>query len=656
MRNCFRWCVLLAGLAVLNPENATAQEVRSESPPELVFAVSRYAQLLSDAPASVSVITREEIDRFGWCTIGEILSAARGIFVSYDRNYQYATVRGLARLGDFNTRVLLLLNGRRLSGGFEEGALIGTEAAIDVGAIERVEIIHGPGSAMFGTNAFYAVVNLVTRAGRTQPGVAVEVGAASFHTWNGSVAFGHRTDGVDLFGLASAMKSAGPDLYYREYDDSTSNNGRAVGVDGDEVVRGYARLGLGELTLEAAASSRTKETPTGSYETIFNDPRARLRDRVTMASASWEHALADLSRVWASATYHKADYDGWYPYESALVRDYGEAQSWTLEGQYQRYFGRHSGTFGGEIRRISKVTLGVFDEDPYFSYLDGRHSSRTWAVFGQGELKIGSIGTLVAGVRHDWYSTFGGTTSPRFALVLKLGERDTVKALYNRAFRAPSPNELYYHDGNMTQKRPEKLEPERTDTFELVWERPVGRGLAAVVSLYRVQVRDLMAMTIDPSDDLMVFSNLDRVRSTGVELECRGQIAGWINVRASYAFQDAEDRGTGEAPAGSPRHLGRVGLTTGIPKVGGSAALELRYVGERPTRDGTEVGGYTLINALVRAHLLRSDILEVCAGVDNMLDANWGTVGGDEHKQLEIPMDGRTFRLGLRARFGGRTP
>src|SRR3989454_5505517 len=135
-----------------------------------VFGASKYEQKPSEAPASISIITADEIQRYGYRTLSEILRSVRGLFTTYDRNYSYIGARGFDRPGDYDTRILLLLDGHRINDNVYDQASIGTESIVDVNAIERVEVIRGPSSSLYGTNAFLAVVNVITKSGRELKG------------------------------------------------------------------------------------------------------------------------------------------------------------------------------------------------------------------------------------------------------------------------------------------------------------------------------------------------------------------------------------------------------------------------------------------------------------------------------------------------------
>jgi outer membrane receptor for ferrienterochelin and colicins len=128
-----------------------------------VVSASKYKQKVTEAPSSVSIITSDEIKQYGYRTLADILRSLRGFFVTSDRNYNYIGARGFSRPGDYNTRFLILLDGHRLNDNIYDQAYIGTEFIIDVDLIDRVEIIRGPSSSLYGTNAFFGVINVITK-------------------------------------------------------------------------------------------------------------------------------------------------------------------------------------------------------------------------------------------------------------------------------------------------------------------------------------------------------------------------------------------------------------------------------------------------------------------------------------------------------------
>src|SRR6185312_5537081 len=124
-----------------------------------VYSASKLEQKSTEAPSSTTVITSDEIKRYGYRTLADVLRSVQGFYVSNDRNYEFLGARGVS-LGDFNSRVLLLVNGHRVNTDLNDGAFIGTSFILDVDLIDRVEIIRGPGSVLYGNNAFFGVINV----------------------------------------------------------------------------------------------------------------------------------------------------------------------------------------------------------------------------------------------------------------------------------------------------------------------------------------------------------------------------------------------------------------------------------------------------------------------------------------------------------------
>jgi outer membrane receptor for ferrienterochelin and colicin len=172
MRIAARICctaLLVSPLACLFPARAAHTQELDVSHISLdsllavpVHAAARYAQAVAYAPASVSIVTAAEIEALGMRTLGDVLSAVPGMYLSDDRNYAYVGVRGFSRPSDYNNRLLVLLNGHPMNENTYGSAFVGLETPIDMGIVERVEVVRGPASALYGSNAMLAVVNIVT--------------------------------------------------------------------------------------------------------------------------------------------------------------------------------------------------------------------------------------------------------------------------------------------------------------------------------------------------------------------------------------------------------------------------------------------------------------------------------------------------------------
>ena len=182
---------------------------------EIVVAGSKRAQESREVASFVSVVSAAEIREHGYRTLADVLRTLPGFYVSNDRNYSYIGVRGFSRPGDWNSRVLLLLNGLRTNESLYDLAYIGEEFSVDVDLIDRVEVIRGPSSALYGSNAYFAVINVVTRDGNSLAGTELTTSAASFGTYSGRASYGRAFEnGLDLLVSGTYSDGKGRNLFY----------------------------------------------------------------------------------------------------------------------------------------------------------------------------------------------------------------------------------------------------------------------------------------------------------------------------------------------------------------------------------------------------------------------------------------------------------
>jgi outer membrane receptor for ferrienterochelin and colicin len=134
---------------------------------ESVSSASGFTQKVTEVHASVTFVTSEDIQRYGYRTLAEVLKSVPGFYVSYDRNYSYVGVMGYGLPGDYNSRIALLIDGHRMNDNIYEGALLGTDFPLDVDLIDCVEVIRGPNSSLYLASAFLGVINVITKKGGT---------------------------------------------------------------------------------------------------------------------------------------------------------------------------------------------------------------------------------------------------------------------------------------------------------------------------------------------------------------------------------------------------------------------------------------------------------------------------------------------------------
>ena len=626
-----------------------------------VFSASKYKQKATEAPSSVSVVTAEEIRKYGYRTLADILNSLRSFYITDDRNYNSIGVRGFAPPGDSNTRLLLLVDGHRINDGIFDAATIGTEFLLDVDLIERVEVIRGPSSSLYGSNAFFGVINVITRRGKDLKGTEVSGEAASFGAFKGRATYGNRFgSGLEVLLSGTAFRREGENLFFPEFNDPATNNGIAEKRDGDKFRSFFSTLSYRDFTLQAAYISREKTIPTGSYGAVFNDPRNRTVDERYYADLKYEGSFDEKTSVTGRVYYDWYGLRGDYVFSDNAVnpvppflfvnKDDIRNAWWGAEAKLtRRMLETHRLTVGVEYRDYFRQDQRNFDENPFASLLDDKRSTRVWAIYLQDEFEIAKGLILNAGVRHDRYSTIGGTTSPRVALIYNPRPKTTLKLLYGKAFRAPTVFETYYTDGEDTQKANPVLRPEKIETVEGVVEQSIGDHLRLLAAGYYYKITDLITQETDPADALLVYRNVGPVRARGVETALNGRWGNGLEGRASYTYQETTD-GLGQSLVNSPRHLAKLNLIVPLLAEKVFAGGETQYVSKRTSLQGDIARAYHVVNLTLSGRNLVKG-LDGSAGVYNLFDYRYGDPTGNKLPEDILARDGRSFRAKLTYRF-----
>jgi iron complex outermembrane receptor protein len=622
-----------------------------------VFGASKRLQPVTEAPASITIVTADEIRRYGYRTLADVLRGVRGLYVTSDRNYDYVGVRGFLRPGDYDTRVLLLVNGHRMNDSIFQQASIGFDFGLDPSIFERVEIIRGPASSLYGTSAIFAVVNVITKTGTSLNGGVVGVEGGSGNTWGTHVAMGRRfKNGVDAMVSATGVRTAGEkQLFFPEFNSPESNNGVAVSADSERARQMFASVKFGAVTFTGAYADRPKTVPTAAFGTVFNDTRFQTMDRRAFFDAQVDHPAGRM-RMTGRAYVDYYGYRGTYPYSNNpgapeatyLNHDFGLGTWWGLEGRATRPLpGHQSLTFGGEFHDNRSQHQGSWGGDDPLANWDLNRSARDGGIFAQDDVHIGSHVILNGGARFDAYGGYSRLT-PRAALIVNSSPNQAFKVLYGRAFRAPNAYELDYYSH---QQRNETLRPERVRTTELVWERYQGRALRTSVSAYWNDIDQLISLVDNPNAtgdfDTLLFKNEGHVTARGLELEAEVRLASGVQGTASYAFQHARDVATGEQLTNSPHHLAKFRLSLPGPSRG-FFSLEANAIGRRITLAGSTVAPVALVNATWTAPV--SAALDFSASVRNVFNARYADPASNEHVEAAIPQRGRTVVASLRWR------
>ena len=613
-----------------------------------------YLQDDRKAPSSVTVVTADEIQKCGYRTLADILRSVRGFYVTYDRNYSYVGVRGFSQPGDYNSRILLLLNGHRLTDNLYNSASIGTEFQIDVDLIDRVEIVRGPSSSLYGTNAFFAVVNVITKDTHHLSGLELAGEVDGFGTYRGRSTYGQRFHGVELLLSGTGYDSAGPArLFFPAFASPSTNNGYALHADYDSSESFFGQLSFGHFTLESVGSTREKGIPTASFNTVFDDLLTRTTDDRGYVDLKYERTLHENTQLTASVYFDRVTYHGVYVYPPVdpskgkeLNEDFGRGDwTGTKVNITRPLFKKHRVTGGASFRDNLRQDQSNYDINPYVAFLNDQRQSKDWALFAQDEFSVLPSLTLSAGVRYDHYETFGGTTNPRLALIYSPRSHTTIKALYGSAFRAPNYYELYYHDGVSQEPNPHLL-PETITTGELVWEQDLSSKMRFTADAFESNIRHLIDQHTDPRNNFLFFANTGKARSRGLEFELAGRTLKGIEGRVSYTFQQAVDSATGIHLTNSPEHMAKAEVIWPFARRRMFLGTDLQYMSSRTTLSGPAVEPYTIANLTLSTREFAGGF-RLSGSVYNLFNRIYSDSVGAEIRSTMVQQNGRDFRVSL---------
>jgi outer membrane cobalamin receptor len=620
------------------------------------YTASKHAQDTSDAPASVTIITKADIRTYGYRTLADVLQAVRGFWVNSDRNYSYLGVRGFARPGDYNTRVLLLVNGHRLNDNIDDGAMIGTEFPLDIALVERIEIVRGPGSSLYGTNALFGTINVITQQPTLAPTVEVSLDAATQFTGKARLTVGlpKLLDGALV--SASVYDSAGNHrLYFPEFDSPEPNHGVAIDVDGDRNASTFALLRWKHFQLQSLFGSRRKVIPTASYGTIFNDPGTHTTNTAGFTELSYQRDFVDGLQLTSRMYYDGFVYRGTYAYAFDGVRvlalDNARSDSVGTETNISRPLGhRNVVTAGGELRcDLRQVQQDRLQSSPTLA-LNSHEQSRVFALYAQDEIRVTARLLVNAGVRFDRYSTFGSTVNPRVAAIFHADKKTAIKYSYGKSFRAPSAYELFYADGASQEASP-GLRPERIASQTLGIERVLSPVFHVAAEAFSNSLSQMLDAQIDPANGMYHFVNVNSSNGKGLEFQFDAQHKG-ARAELSYTVQRSVDRQAREELANSPQHAVKLNARVPFPPAL-LAGFGLQYLSHQRTPGSLDIPDSLTVNLTIstRKPIFGFDLSASCYNVLNRRNYD---PPSPSLLQTRLLQDTRGFRVQVTRRISGR--
>lgn len=652
-----------AAQAHLSEEEELAQVYGDKSS---VSIATGSAQPLRRAPAVATVITAEDIAAMGATGLDQVLETVPGMHVARSAiNYEPLYIaRGIYSVN--NPQMLMLQNGVPMT-----TLLTGSRGTIwggyPVDQIARIEIIRGPGSALYGADAFSGVINIVTKGAADIPGTQLGAGGGSFHTREAWVQHGGKLGPLDVAAYVRAGSTDGARSLVTA--DAQSARDKLFGTHaslapgpvntGYDAVDAHLDLALAQwpqLRLRAGYQLRYN-AGTGAGVASALDPVGKERGERMLADLGWtDAALADNWSAGAAASVMQYKQrittdlrlsppgtrfpTGLFPDGFIGHPDTSERQlRLSAHAAYHGWTGHklrlglghddldmyHTATFKNYVFNRAGVpvpTGPVIDYSQIQPFLLPQRRTVNY-VTAQDEWQFARDWALTAGVRHDRYSDFGGTTNPRLAVVWDAALDLTAKLLYGRAFRAPSFNEQYGIN-NPVQRGNPALQPERIGTLEAALAWQASQRLQLNLNLYRHAIRDIIRGVPNAQAGTgATFQNTGNQHGKGLELEAVWEAARTVQVAGSYAWQRSIDDASGQDAGYAPRHHLNGRVDWHVPGLG-VLSPQFNRVAERRRAPGDtrpRVPDYTTLDlAFSTGRLLRH--WEFSLAARNLFNAN----------------------------------
>ena len=446
---------------------------------------------------------------------------------------------------------------------------------IEMNLIKQIEIIRGPASALYGSNAMFATINIITKSADEAGPLSLSVETGSFGEKKTQVVETATLGGAKVLFSGSVFNNAGESpLFFPQYDTPQSNYGKAIDMAGERGYHLFATLNWRNWTVTAAFSGDSKIQPISWGPTIFNDRGTQNNDERNFVDAVYERQIAGGTLRWRTY-YDSFHYKGRgdYALSDGAVEDNRQSELGDWVGTQLTYrvrpFFAGDLTVGVEGKVDIRAFLTDYDVSPApIEYLSTSHPDRSLALILQDEKKLSKRWKLDLGLRIDRSAYRHDFVAPRAALIYQRSDW-TYKFLYGRSFRNPSAFQLFYGDG-IADAANTTLRAEWADTIEVDVERKLGKRMNLLASAYGYQMHDYLLGVYLP-DGLLQYQNTPKVQAKGLELEMNGRPTNWLEATVSYAVQRARDYDADGVLENSPDYLAKLRLAVPLGRSSTSA-------------------------------------------------------------------------------------
>jgi len=670
-----------------------------------VSVASGQEQTLAHAPAVTSIITAQDIEAMGATHLDQVLETIPGLHVGHN-HLTYSSlyfIRGIYSVQ--NPQTLLLINGIPLKSLFMgERQRVWSQVSLE--QIAQIEVIRGPGSALYGADAFAGVINIITKSAHEINGTQAGLRIGSFDTYEVWAQHGKHYSDFDIGFMTNYYKTNGHDEIITvdgqtHYDGLHNTQASLAPSDlplQREVIE--ARLDIG-YEQNANSQWRLRLGYQGQFDVGMGAGVNQTIDKIGYyeqenISLDLTHtfnptALEDwefISRASFRDSYYQANeqrvappgFAGKYPSGRVGIPRLAQTNTYIDLSAFYTGFNHHHirlgvGYFYGDVDEISQyMNFGTglngkpippntpeyvdLSDSPYAFISETARSN--WYAFIQDTWALTDSLEFTTGLRYDQYSDVGSTMNPRLALVWQATDNLTTKLLYGEAFRAPVFSEVYIYSPLLIGNS--NLKPERIRTWELAFNYYMRQNLYLGANFYTYRIRDGIQTYYDPEAQIKqepTILNAGSYKGHGFELETRWKLNAQMSLIANYSYQQSIDETVNQ-------DVGRLPTNTGYLRFDWLfwhhwyLDTQLRWISgrKRAFKDTRpEIADYTTVDLTFRYKKMENNHWNIAFGVKNLFDANVRepTIGLNSSGFVNIPNDfpmaGRQYFLELRYRF-----
>ncbi|NVL89505.1 MAG: TonB-dependent receptor [Desulfobacterales bacterium] len=602
---------------------------------DIVVTATKTPHALKDVPVETVVVTREDIERTNAQNAMDVLKNVPGIQTAvHDDVFGTYTWRAKLRGLNFNDGYgLILIDGQRAMGCGQSGGMgeygIGLNQ-IPVDMIERIEVVKGPSSALYGSDAMAGVINIITKK------VPRKATGSAGVTYGWYTVKEKKNNGT-ITKPSDEGKSRNVSKHYVFFGDKISdrfgyllhyNNDSAEDISEDPV-KSDRHSFMGKLNADLSESVDVYlRCELSDYEKTDN----REEDSYRVSAGIDFRPMDDHFFSLKGYTY-TWDFTHGYPGYSYGYK-YGDVGYDQGEIQYTWYFNDWNAlTLGGEVQ---KQGINYIIENADGSVVKVEENVDTSSLYVQDEITLFKTFTLVGGLRYDDHSNFGSEVNPKLSLMYKFSEDTTFRASVGKAFKSPTIRQLYYDTpykhGDYYCKSNRDLQPETAVGYSASIEQFLfDQGIMVNLGYFRTDVEDMVIRedtgTTYNGLPLKVYKNVEEAWTQGLELMCRTYLAEEFSTSLSYTYTDSENKETGKELTYTPKHVFSISPAYELKKYGLGTSATISYIGKqyKNSDNTTQVDEHTVVDAKIYKNL--SDKAKLSFEADNLFDSDKGDEG-----------------------------